>query len=182
MTDTTDQQPPAAGQPEPGADEPLEIHFFNLPRVSQEQVIDAIQGAIDDLRSDLAKTRQALAAAEARETALRVAGRALIARSPFFVVIGTPDIECCQFCLEDGKHADDCPWLAFERALAAPAPAPAAPVDGAPTTTQAMSALCGPCGHERRNHAGDEWCSRCDCQVFLPSEQARPAGQEGDGE
>lgn len=47
---------------------------------------------------------------------------ALAQRSPFFVSIGTPDIEICQFCTENGRHAPDCPWLLVE-ALAAGKPA-----------------------------------------------------------
>jgi hypothetical protein len=36
------------------------------------------------------------------------------------------------------------------------------------TITEAMSELCR-CGHDRRQHLDDEWCSGCDCQWFGPS-------------
>lgn len=72
-------------------------------------------------------------AAEQRERAERLerelaASRAVIdalaRRSPFFVTInhGDDDVETCQFCLEDGRHAPDCPWPPVE-ALAAHAAA-----------------------------------------------------------
>lgn len=49
---------------------------------------------------------------------------ALSSHSPFFVTIrhGADDIEICQFCAEDGRHAPDCPWLLIE-AVAAGKPA-----------------------------------------------------------
>ncbi len=43
-------------------------------------------------------------------------------RSPFFVTIGPPDIEICQFCTEAGRHVPACPWLLVE-AIAAGRPA-----------------------------------------------------------
>jgi hypothetical protein len=49
---------------------------------------------------------------------------ALAQRSPFFVTInhGADDVDTCQFCLEDRRHAPDCPWLLVE-AIAAGKPA-----------------------------------------------------------
>lgn len=71
------------------------------------------------MATDARLTAENAALAE-RVRALEEAGQALAARSPCFLTIRPGgDIECCQFCLTDNGHADDCEWVAFCAALAA---------------------------------------------------------------
>ena len=84
----------------------------------------------------------------------RAAIMALARRSPFFVTIDPKgDIEICQFCGEDGRHAPDCPWLLVE-AVAAGKPAFPTPAQIA-ALYQADEALTAVFNAARRIDLGD---------------------------
>jgi hypothetical protein len=96
----------------------LDAAYEMATRMTQER--DALRCQLAVMDHDLSGYRVDLEAAEEERDVLRAAGVALLARSPFFVTInhGADDVEICQLCGEQGRHADDCPWPGLERALA----------------------------------------------------------------